>query len=778
MAARRPMSAARRPRRQAALAAGAAGALVLAPAASAFADDAAPSPEEPETGTPAAPEIVLPTAEPEDQVAASAPSGADEVLLAADEPPVESYFGTHKVTASLSGAFDGLADNQFAITVLHDDGVQPPWETSVPLGPTDLRELNYRGEEALTFTVRDADEDYWFVGSSLSVPPCTGSSSGHYCRADFTAPLERKQRELRVDVESGAGAVAGAQVELRRLNPATGATAFVVGTITTDAAGVADFGVLPTGDYEAVVSPAPGLWQVAPGLIELPPLGTRAASLDAANAMTAVVELGPRASRLVTPVFAPTPAAAAGADLSGAVQVRRIAAGGAETTETVALGPDGRAATPLSQAAGETLELTVVDPPTGFMADRSVTLPPCSTVDGAPAPALDVAIGVPAAYRTVRVTVTAEGPPTPLDGLAVILLHPTTNAFVALGTTDASGRATLSGRVPVGTYPLAVMSMDGGPGPYQLSGGRAVEITAVDSVAEADANPQVVDVTVVPYRQREVVPVVRSADPAASGADLSSQVRITTVALGGTATSTASVPAEGRGEPVVQTAWPVTVELVTAPAGFMLPDPSAVTVEPCPLDLATACEPAEVVFDVSPAHRRVTLRALDQDGRPVPGVTMELYGPADPSPSPPPEPALAAPGEHAPVVLAAAPSTSGRPRLGGGTTSAAGAVPIDGDVRPGTGFVLVVTGVPPGYTLAEATTLVDVPAVASMADAALALDVRLTRLPVVRPPGAPRGPGGALPATGAEPGRTLALALLLGGLGAAGVSVRRRAGRA
>ena len=768
MVARRLPPPPRRARRRAALAAGAVGALVLVPAPGARADDVAgdAATGEPEADAPVTPPVVLPTAE--------------GPVLAAAEAPVEAYFGMHKITAALSATVDPLADNQLGISVLHDDGVQAPWETYVALGPTEMRELAFPGAEALTFTVHDANEDYWFVGSPLSVPQCIGESTGHYCRAGFVAPLERKQRGLRVAVESGAGAVAGAQVELRRLNPATGATAFVVGTRTTDASGVADFGLLPTGDYEAVVSPPAGLAQVPPGVVEVPPLATREASLDPANATTVTVQVGPYASRQVTPAFAPTPAPPPGADLSGLVSVQRTAAGGGVTVETVALGADGRAVAPLLQAPGETLELTVMDPPAGYMIADGVTVPPRATADGDVAPPIDAPLVVPAAYRRVQVRVAVDGPSVPVEGLAVAILDATMTGFVAIGTTDAAGRATLDAPVPVGTHPLLVVSLASGGSPYQLVGGGDIEVTAVDSVAQAQAEPQVVDVTVLPYRARQVVPLVRSADPATVGADLTSQVRVTTVGAGGHGGSTTvQVGASGEGGGGVgQTAWPVTVEIVTPPAGFMLADPAVVTVEPCPLDLSTACEPVEVVLDVVRAHRRVTLRALDQDGRPVPGVTMELYAPEDPSPSPSPTPP-SAPDEQATVVLAAAPSTSGRLRLGGGTTSAAGAVPIDGDVRPGTGFVLVVTGVPAGYTLAEPTVLVDVPAVARVADAALALDVRLTRLPVARPPVVPRGPdGAALPATGAEPGRTLALAVLLIGLGSAGVSVRKRAGRA
>lgn len=193
---------------------------------------------------------------------------------------------------------------------------------------------------------------------------------------------------------------------------------------------------------------------------------------------------------------------------------------------------DGTIDALVPQAPGETLTITLVTPPPGFMrtADTSVVLEPCEVdlppgpytteggdgtlpiVDEPPACTTAVHFTVVAQYRTVQLrAVTAAGvpvpgvtfelhsPPAALDatsfgaGTAAVVVPG--RSLVGTSVTAADGVASLAARVPPGADYLVVPTAV--PDGYLLPPSIRLDLGAVDSVTAADV-PVVMQFTLVP----------------------------------------------------------------------------------------------------------------------------------------------------------------------------------------------------------------------------------------------------------------------------------------
>ncbi len=294
----------------------------------------------------------------------------------------------------------------------------------------------------------------------------------------------------------------------------------------------------------------------------------------------------------------------------------------------------------------------------------------------------------------------------------------------------------------------------------------------------------------------------------AAGADLTSRFLVT-ADDGETAPAqqTITTEADGRYDPPYGYAQvpgdELTITLVDAPAGYMLPENATQVVPACvvpvtgePAPPGAECE-VSLTFTVVPDYRTVAARTRTAGGTAVAGVTVELHSPDAGAPSPSPiEPmpsALPADGAALDGDLAAV-TIPGRTLIATGVTDANGRVVFDEPVTPAQGYLLVPTQVPDGYLLPAAVS-VDVPAVATVAEANLALDVPITMVPRAVTPGGPGGPGATvapvapaavvtpprytgatLPDTGVDAIALTCLAGLFVAAGAASVVGSRRAG--
>lgn len=244
----------------------------------------------------------------------------------------------------------------------------------------------------------------------------------------------------------------------------------------------------------------------------------------------------------------------------------------------------------------------------------------------------------------------------------------------------------------------------------------------------------------------------------------------------------------------------LTITLVDAPAGYMLPANVTQVVPRCvvpvgePAPPGAACE-VSLTFPVVADYRTVAARTRTAGGAAVAGVTVELHSPDVGAPTPTGSPTESPTSEPMPSALPAdgaaldgdlaAVTIPGRTLIATGVTDASGRVVFDEPVTPAQGYLLVPTRVPDGYLLPAAVS-VDVPAVATVAEADLALDVPITMVPravATTTPGAtgaaatpPRYTGATLPDTGVDAIALACLAGLFVAAGAASVVGSRRSG--
>lgn len=242
----------------------------------------------------------------------------------------------------------------------------------------------------------------------------------------------------------------------------------------------------------------------------------------------------------------------------------------------------------------------------------------------------------------------------------------------------------------------------------------------------------------------------------------------------------------------------LTITLTQAPEGYMIPTSATQVVPRCVVPSSTPAPPppsasctTNLAFDVVADYRTVAARTRTPGGAAVAGVTVELHSPDTSTPSPTPTPTESPtggptpPAEVAPIAGGdhlAAVDIPGRTLVATGVTDASGRVVFDTPVAPAAGYLLVPTSVPAGYVLPDPVS-VDIPSVATVAEADLALDVPITVVPRAVTPSGPTAPvtppryaGPTLPDTGTDALALGGLAVLLVGAGVASVIGSRRSG--